>query len=42
VECRAAVFDKESDPVFGWKSAQSLTLNVTFPPQSVKNQVAVS
>jgi hypothetical protein len=42
VECRAAVFDNELDPVFGWKSAQSLTLNVTFPPQSIKNQVAVS
>ena len=38
VECRAAVVGAGSEPVFGWKSATSLNLNVTFPPQPIENQ----
>ena len=37
LDCRAAIFDAESKIVYDWKSAPATSLNVTFPPQGVKN-----
>ncbi len=37
LDCRAAIFDAESKIIFDWKSAPATSLNVTFPPQGVKN-----
>ena len=36
---RAAVLDGDSKLVYDWVSASDLKLNVTFAPQSIKNQV---
>ena len=41
IECRAAIFDAESNPIYNWTSARNATLNVTFPPQSIKNQTVI-
>ena len=38
IECKAVQLDGENKPLYEMKSAQQVTMNVNFPPQSASNQ----